>query len=269
MKTNGKPEVMARIARQSLVFAALVAMVLSTAGISGAQVSAASQATPAVKPAAAPAKAPASPAAKPAKGQHEGITVHGHWVIEVKNPDGKVVSHTEFENALQSFGQVILADLLSNQYVQGGWSVELCTTGGASNCPASPAYVLEVMQQGAFNAQPEYCNTSGTYGVYCWPSLTIPPSSIGTTVELMGNIPSSPLSGTVSIDTVNTYLALCPSTVSSPVSIASCFMGNLSPQGQPGNIINLTFTGASVTPVSVQFGQAISVIVTFSFGSGT
>ena len=35
-----------------------------------------------------------------AKGTQEGIKVHGHWTIEVRNPDGKVVTHTEFENAL-------------------------------------------------------------------------------------------------------------------------------------------------------------------------
>ena len=43
-------------------------------------------------------KSSAMPAAP--KGQQEGITVHGHWVIEVKNPDGSVVRHVEVENSL-------------------------------------------------------------------------------------------------------------------------------------------------------------------------
>lgn len=34
------------------------------------------------------------------RGQSEGITVHGHWVIDVRNPDGKLVNHVEFENSI-------------------------------------------------------------------------------------------------------------------------------------------------------------------------
>jgi len=28
--------------------------------------------------------------------------VHGHWTIDVREPDGTLVSHNEFENALVS-----------------------------------------------------------------------------------------------------------------------------------------------------------------------
>ena len=94
MKTNGKSEVIARIARQSLVLATLFAMLLLAADISRAQSSATSPATPTAKMAAPSAAKPVRPAAKlPAKSPHEGITVHGHWTIDVKNPDGTVASH--------------------------------------------------------------------------------------------------------------------------------------------------------------------------------
>jgi hypothetical protein len=33
------------------------------------------------------------------KGQHEDIKVHGHWTTEVRNPDGKIATHREFENS--------------------------------------------------------------------------------------------------------------------------------------------------------------------------
>src|SRR5271168_3514589 len=101
MKTNGKSEVIARIARQSLVLATLFAMLLLAADISRAQSSATSPATPTAKMAAPSAAKPVRPAAKlPAKSPHEGITVHGHWTIDVKNPDGTVASHHEFENSI-------------------------------------------------------------------------------------------------------------------------------------------------------------------------
>jgi hypothetical protein len=34
---------------------------------------------------------------RPSRG---GITVHGHWIIDVLNPDGSVASHADFENEL-------------------------------------------------------------------------------------------------------------------------------------------------------------------------
>lgn len=131
MKTNGKHEVIAGIAGQSLVLAALLAMVLSAVGITHAQSSAIPAAAPAAKPAAAPAEAPALPTAKPAaKGQRQGIMVSGRWVIEVRNPDGKVTAHTEFENAIQPAGMTYLAALLAGNNAPGQLSIVL--NGGGS-----------------------------------------------------------------------------------------------------------------------------------------
>src|ERR1700722_13311663 len=54
---------------------------------------------------AKPAAEAAAPAAQSAsKGPQEGIKSHGHWTIEVKNPDGRLVPHREFENALTPAG---------------------------------------------------------------------------------------------------------------------------------------------------------------------
>ena len=47
----------------------------------------------------------------------EGIKVHGHWTIDVRNPDGTLVTHREFENSLvqagSSGGGKYLSHLLS------------------------------------------------------------------------------------------------------------------------------------------------------------
>src|SRR5262249_33754447 len=51
------------------------------------------------------------------------IKVHGHWVIEVQNPNGTFFSHTEFENSLQS--PTILAVLLSRGAIPGLWQIRL------------------------------------------------------------------------------------------------------------------------------------------------
>lgn len=64
--------------------------------------------------------------AKPAgDGSHEGIKVHGHWTIDVRNPDGALITHREFENSLVSGGSFVLANCLVNGCPQTPWSVVL------------------------------------------------------------------------------------------------------------------------------------------------
>jgi hypothetical protein len=64
--------------------------------------------------------------------QHNGIKVHGHWTIEVRDPDGKLVTHHEFENALQPDGVLGLAEVLGRVQTVGFWAVQVfsATFGG-------------------------------------------------------------------------------------------------------------------------------------------
>ncbi len=80
------------------------------------------------KPAAVSAKSQAS--AKPSGGTQEGIKVHGHWTIVVRDPDGKEVSRREFENALLAEGKGFLARLLARQVSVGEWVVSLNDSNG-------------------------------------------------------------------------------------------------------------------------------------------
>ena len=80
------------------------------------------------------------PETSPTRGQQEGIKVHGHWTIEVRNPDGTLVTHREFENALTPFGGFSLSLFLTNKKTPGLWSIHL---GGANTAidiyePAEP-----------------------------------------------------------------------------------------------------------------------------------
>jgi hypothetical protein len=70
--------------------------------------------------AAKTAESKAASSAAPARGPHEGIQVHGYWTIEVRNPDGSVTAHREFENALQRGGQNFLSSVLGAQYSSSG-----------------------------------------------------------------------------------------------------------------------------------------------------
>src|SRR5437588_9572584 len=66
------------------------------------------------------------------QGPREGIQVHGHWVIDVKNPDGRLVTHTEFENALMPQGASVLSGLLTRNLTMGAWIISL--NGAANPC---------------------------------------------------------------------------------------------------------------------------------------
>jgi hypothetical protein len=65
-----------------------------------------------------PAAEPATPAkaAEAAKLGSEGIKIHGHWVLVVKNPDGKVVERREFDNSLVTYNA-------ANEYPTGDQTI--------------------------------------------------------------------------------------------------------------------------------------------------
>jgi hypothetical protein len=73
----------------------------------------------AVAPAVTEKSAPGAP--------QEGITVHGHWTIEVTNPDGSLAERREFENASagSGFGSSLLAVILGRLNSMGGWEIDL------------------------------------------------------------------------------------------------------------------------------------------------
>src|SRR5436190_13796579 len=64
--------------------------------------------------------------------QQEGIKVHGHWTIDVRNPDGTLVTHHEFENGLETDNP--LAMILGRSLTVGEWQIYL----GASDGSPSP-----------------------------------------------------------------------------------------------------------------------------------
>jgi hypothetical protein len=66
---------------------------------------AAQQATSVIPPTEAPAQ-------KGSDGVQDGIKLHGNWVLDVRNPDGTLVRHSEFKNSLLATGQAGLAKLL-------------------------------------------------------------------------------------------------------------------------------------------------------------
>jgi hypothetical protein len=123
MKTAGK------------VFGGVALGVLTLAVLVGTAPSAAGQAGKA-KTNGATAVAKSQGDAKPHSGPQEGIKVHGHWTIVVRNADGSVASRHEFENVLMPTGKELMAKILARNNSAGTWAIRLdsaqrvCTMSG-------------------------------------------------------------------------------------------------------------------------------------------
>ena len=72
------------------------------------------------------------PQALGAQGPAQGINVHGHWVIEVRNADGTVQVRREFENALLPTGKTTLINLFTGGAPMGLWAITV--TGNPGPC---------------------------------------------------------------------------------------------------------------------------------------
>lgn len=290
-------EFVARIARRGLALAALLGLLFAGAAVSQAQSSAASVPGLAAKPSAA-AVVPLSPAAKPptaleargetpknaptpptekpaAKGQHERIKVHGHWTIEVRNPDGSVDQHVEFENGLcpttgggfgnggASGGDVLIATLMANTAVPGGWEILL----GSPTIPSGPTPGPACNFTPVFSLlETNSALASGCAAPGCFPNLGAPTTgSAANVIILTGQFTVPSGSGNTQITAVGTGLVICPS------------QGNTATQcltqvpGAAGiNLLNFTgtyLTGVAPIPpaVTVSANQSVSATVQISF----
>jgi len=91
-------------------------------------------------------------AAEPAGGaQPEGIKVHGHWTIDIRNSDGTLAAHHEIQNALVPVGggEQLLAGMLARIFVYPVWQVTLMGSGSTQPCDkdftgtTSPCMIVE------------------------------------------------------------------------------------------------------------------------------
>ncbi len=288
MNSRGLHQPVARIWRWIVVMLVVLTLGLGVPTLGWAQWPAA-KAAPALTKAAAQAAQKPAPAESNAKsGLHTGIKVHGHWVLEVKNPDGKVVSHTEFENSLVSggSGDNLLTQILAGNVTLGAWAIFLsngtgtgpCSTGGTSHlCSILSASATALGQQQA-------CSTivgSASPQPSCYATLT---ETIGGTAQnqLM-------LSGSAYVDTstqisvLQSGIATCGALSNSSMSLSTVAPSACLPtvtvnSSGPANAGIFTSVGlpqsssglcggANQPPcaVNVSAGQTVAVLVTFSF----
>lgn len=183
-------------------------------------------------------------------GRDEGIKVHGHWTIEVRNPDGEVVTHREFENGLvlgAQGGNVFLAQILGRQNTVGAWEVLLYGSFGY-------IYIDEL-------SSPLAISCVGGPVESCSTNLAV--SAASGTVTLAGSavVPSA-----YGIEVVSVYTSvyICNAT-STP---QACPTSSPPPGVVPADGFtsrNLDGVNGDPAPVPVSPGQTVAVTVTFSF----
>ena len=217
-----------------------------------------------------PGAPPSASAERPKGGNHEGIQVHGHWTIEVRNPDGKLVTRREFENSLSPTGNspggaALLSASLSRYTTLGSWEVDLensangsyeiivgepnsasstrCTNLMSGNPPGNISCSTNLSVVGGYVSQ------GGTY-------LTT------LTFNANGQVPANFPAQIGFIGTVN-Y------TCNSNVSPQGCLGG--SAVSQNFNFTSRSLDGNTVPgdplPVPVTSGQTVAVTVVISFSS--
>jgi hypothetical protein len=201
----------------------------------------AADSAPAQQSAASKAAADTREAAPPkdSSGRNEGIKVHGHWVIEVFNPDGSKAARHEFENSLAASGSQTLAGVLARTSTPARFSLFLhAVPPDVSPWPGADGFIVDAA---AVPAQ-------GT-GPHTFPTLTTQLTGSNSNQILIKGTATAVSQGV--IDEVLTMLDFC----SPSVAPSAC------------NAPSTTnfFTGATPPQIPLAAGQIVQVTVTISF----
>jgi len=185
-------------------------------------------------------------------GRHEGIKVHGHWTIEVRNPDGLLATHREFENSFTGSGAFILASILAGTATSGPWEVWLGSSifSGPSPWLSAGAGNDPFNSDGGAVIVPSTLAPFAPPGTSFFPNLTV--SNSGGQVVLTGSAIPAQNGG---IGEVFTYIGYCGNSTS-PLSCVQA-----SPNFRE-------FTAVVLQPnqvVQVTAGQTVAVTVNISF----
>jgi hypothetical protein len=206
---------------------------------------------------------PAQPAtATPSGGNHEGVKMHGHWVIDVKNPDGTIAQHRDFENTITGYGQELLAGLMSGYIVPSDYAIFLApAVNGNVPCAVPQGFqgcviVRSLTTLPASAICPYYT---------CFTGLTLTPTlidnaSTGSAIVLAGTFTATQ-AGT--IDGVTLEYGTCPANISSVTALTTISPSTCSTTPGSGGYRPLSSAGVSL--VNVVQSQIVQVTVTITF----
>jgi hypothetical protein len=190
-------------------------------------------------------------------GNHVGIEMHGHWVIDVKNPDGSVAEHRDFENTIQNEGAEFLVGLMAGYTVPSDYGVTVQPpVNGTAPCALNQLQGCGMVRSLTNSPGYQLCST-----FTCTADLTYTPtiSMFGANSFMMAGSFTATQAGTIS--NVQTWWGTCvdPSTATgiTQQSPSTC---------RGGSVVGYyNLSAASITAMSVVASQIVQVTVTISF----
>jgi hypothetical protein len=195
---------------------------------------------------------------------HVGVEMHGHWVIDVKNPDGTIAEHRDFENTITGYGQELLVGLMSGYVVPSDYGIFLQAASNSSPTPCAPVtsgftgcgIVRSLTTLPASALCPNFtCFTSLTYAANLVDNTTS-----GSTFTLAGNFTASQ-AGTIS--SVTTMYGTCTPNIGTATALSTVSPSTCSTTAGSGGY--RTVSQATITTVNVVASQIVQVTVTISF----
>jgi len=209
----------------------------------------------------------------PLEGQHHnvdsdgnrvGVEMHGHWVIDVKNPDGTVAEHRDFENTIAGYGQELLVGLLSGYVVPSDY---LISVGPGSSTGTAPCAMVYSGQPGCGIVRSLTTLPASAFcpNFTCFTGLTYTPtlvdsSASGSQLVLAGNFTATQ-AGT--INTVIVEYGTCAANSGAATALTTVSPSTCSTTPGSGGFRQLSY--ASITQVNVLQSQIVQVTVTITF----
>jgi len=204
-----------------------------------------------------PAAKPVPPApAHPKPPGSEGIAMHGHWIIDLKNPDGTIVEHRDFENSLQS--ATSLLQLAAGNNTVGDLAINFSSVNGAALCAAGQNSSCNLIASASAGAGLFPC-TGAPAGI-CTPGLTEVTDLTTGNITLSGMVTVAQ-AGSVNYVATDILTCLPPGTPTfSNIPPSACYAQNFT-----GDVYYGILTGTSIAPLAATAGQVISFTVVLSF----
>lgn len=210
-------------------------------------------------------------------GGRSGLVVHGHWIIDVKDRNGNVVEHRDFQNSLVPTGSTGFALALTGQLVySSGFAIAVKDTN------SSQLYQLYSATYPVAPCSAEGQTTTSGVVVHCVSGMTetfpsciysqTPTCTASSGIVLQGSfVASSPLAvnAVQTLNNVCTYSTLLDPNASAPqtaVAIDSQACGSTT-AAVPAGVVRtaLGFTATNVNTLNVAVGQSLLVKVIISF----
>jgi hypothetical protein len=222
--------------------------------------------TEAAKPPATQAAAQENEAADSStrgKPGDEGIKVHGHWVIDIKNPDGTLAQHHEFENSLQLEGAATIIQLITGVDVPSDMAIGVTSPAGQTP-PCGPSAQSICLMVRSLKDEPggDFCASSAVCSVNLTSVTNL--TSQPYTLTYAGSFQAEEAGSITGVESILGTCNLAPAISPETTSPAACTSATgLPPAGSAYGFAY--FSATTINAVAVAAGQIVQVSVAFTF----